>query len=171
MERWYVIRSKPQKEQFLWEQLVMRNIKADLPQLTVKPVNPRSRKTRPYFPGYLFVKVDVERLGTSILNSVPGSTGLVMFGGEAASIPDVLWEEIHQKVAEINNRKLAAERDPRKGTPVRICEGPLSGYQAIFDSRLPETERVRVFIRLLRDQQIRVELPIHQVEFAQIAYR
>jgi len=171
MERWYVIRSKPQKEQFLWEQLVMRNIKADLPQLTIKPVNPRSRKNRPYFPGYLFVKVDVERLGTTILNAIPGSTGLVMFGGEAASIPDALWEEIHQKVAEINNNRRSAERDSRKGAPVWIREGPLSGYQAIFDVRLPETERVRVFIRLLRDQQIRVELPQDQVEFVEYSYR
>jgi transcription antitermination factor NusG len=171
MERWYVIRSKPQKEQFLWEQLVSRNLNADLPQIRVKPVNPRAKKARPFFPGYLFIKMDIDKVGCSPFRSIPGSCGLVMFGGEAACITDAVWFEIHQHLAEINNRHVAAEREAKKGAPVWIREGPLAGYQAIFDMRLPDTERVRVLIRLMRDQQIRVELPAGQLEFAEYSYR
>jgi transcriptional antiterminator RfaH len=29
----------------------------------VRPVNPRARKTRPYFPGYLFVQADLAAVG------------------------------------------------------------------------------------------------------------
>ena len=171
MDRWYAIRSKPQKEQFLWEQLALRSIKADLPEIRVKPVNPRARTSRPFFTGYLFLRIDIEKTGASIFNTIPGSAGLVMFGGEAASIPDAVWEEIHQKVIELNTRKEALEREIPKGTPVWIREGPLSGYQAIFDMRLPDTERIRVLIRLVRDQQVRVELPLGQVAFSEFSYR
>jgi len=171
MEHWYVIRSKPQKEQFLWEQLTLRNIKADLPQIHVRPVNPRAKKVKPFFPGYLFINVDFEKMGYTAFQSIPGSTGLIMFGGEAASIPDPVWLDIHQHLAELNTRRDITARNPKKGSPVWIREGPLCGYQAIFDMRLPDTERVRVLIRLVRDQQIRVELPAHQLEFAEYSYK
>jgi len=44
MMRWYVLQSKPQKENLLYNQLYLRKIEAYYPCLQVKPVNPRSCK-------------------------------------------------------------------------------------------------------------------------------
>ena len=55
---WYALRSKPNKEDFLAKQLEAYDVDVFFPRIHVKPVNPRSRKTRPYFPNYLFVHVD-----------------------------------------------------------------------------------------------------------------
>ena len=60
---WYVLRSKPHKESMLFGQLKAYGIETYFPVLRVKPVNPRSRKERPYFPGYLFVHVDLAETG------------------------------------------------------------------------------------------------------------
>ena len=63
---WYVMRSKPNKESLLWEQLSLQNIECYYPRLRVKPANPRARKLRAYFPGYLFVHVDLERINLAV---------------------------------------------------------------------------------------------------------
>jgi transcriptional antiterminator RfaH len=45
-----------------------------------------------------------------------------------------------------------------KGDVVRINYGPFDGYEAIFDSRLPGTERVRVLLEFLSHRYIPIEL-------------
>jgi hypothetical protein len=57
---WYVIRSKPNKEDFLANQLSAYSIKAFYPSIRVKPVNSRARKIKAFFPTYLFVDVDLD---------------------------------------------------------------------------------------------------------------
>ncbi len=68
--RWYALHSKPNHENLLWEQLTRREIEAFLPRIPVKTVNPRARKTRPIFPGYVFVHLDISRLGESTLQAI-----------------------------------------------------------------------------------------------------
>ena len=85
-ESWYALRSKPRKEEVLWRQLLAREIEVFFPRIRVHPVNPRSRKLRPYFPGYMFVQVDIEAVGASKFNWMPFAIGLVSFDGEPAVV-------------------------------------------------------------------------------------
>lgn len=85
--RWYVVRSKPRKEEFLAEQMQMRKMEIFDPRIRVQTVNPRARKIKSYFPGYVFVHLDLEKTGTFSMQYIPGATGLVSFGGEAADVP------------------------------------------------------------------------------------
>jgi len=57
---WYTLHSKPNQELLLWNQLQLREVESYFPRLVRKPVNPRSRRWAPYFPGYLFIHVDLE---------------------------------------------------------------------------------------------------------------
>ena len=66
-ELWYALRSKPNKEEALWRELTARSYEVFYPQLHVQPVNPRSRKVLPYFPGYLFINIDLLAVGYSAL--------------------------------------------------------------------------------------------------------
>ena len=74
---WYAIRSKPNKEDFLARQFEAADVPVFYPCLRVSPVNPRSRKTKPYFPGYLFIQVDwilsTLRLFSGCLARLPSS--------------------------------------------------------------------------------------------------
>jgi transcriptional antiterminator RfaH len=159
MEQWYVLQTKPQKEKMLYEQLRLREIEAYYPSIRVKPVNPRSRKLQSYFPGYLFAHVDLDLVGISALQWVPGAIGLVNFGGEPASIPESILQTIRFKL----EKSIAGEayffNGLKQGDTVSINEGPFSGYKAIFDTRLSGTQRVQVLLEILRDRQLRVELP------------
>ncbi|MGD0612554.1 MAG: transcription termination/antitermination NusG family protein [Anaerolineales bacterium] len=156
---WYVLHSKPHKEEFLAEQLELRRIETFYPKIRVQVVNPRARKVRPYFPGYLFTRIDLEKVGWSALQYVPGSAGLIAFGGEPAFVPDGLIHAIQQRVNEINSAGGELFDVLRSGETVLVHSGPFAGYEAIFDVRLTGTERVRVLLKLLRNQQLPVELP------------
>jgi len=156
--------SKPNKEELLYEQLRIREIDAYYPRIKVQPVNPRARKRKPYFPGYLFIKVDLDVLGPSILRWMPGALGLVDFGSEPASVPDELLQAIQQKVEQVNTLDRKQVEKFTSGEVVKIQSGPFAGYHAIFDSHLPGRERVRVLMQLLRDRQIGVELSSEQIK-------
>ncbi len=163
-ESWYALRSKPRKEEVLWQQLLAREVEVFFPRLKVNPVNPRSRKLRPYFPGYLFVQVDLEEVGLSIFKWMPHAIGLVSFDGEPADVPDNLIHAVQKRVEEIAAVGGEFYDGLQPGDPVRISNGPFAGYEAIFDMRLPGSERVRVLIQMLSDRKLPVELKAGQVE-------
>ncbi len=98
---WYVLHSKPNKEEFLRQQLTSRQVDHFYPTVVVTPVNPRSRKIRPFFPGYLFVHMDLDEVNQSpSLQWMPGAVGLVAFDGKAAEVPDGLIAALKQRLGE-----------------------------------------------------------------------
>jgi transcription antitermination factor NusG len=156
---WHVIRSKPNREDFLARELESRDVEVFHPLLRANPVNPRARKFKPYFPGYLFVHVDLEKVNSTALEHVPGAANLVSFGGEIASVPENMVQAIRRKVDEINlagGEKTAAFKP---GELVEIEQGPFAGYTAILDASLPGSERVRVLLRMLEKRELPVEMP------------
>ena len=168
---WYAMRSKPNKEMALTHELSARQVEVFYPRLRVRPANPRSRTVQPYFPGYLFVHVDLEQIGFSELHWLPFSLGLLTFGGEAPAVPELLIHGIQKRVDEINavGGELARAHSLsvdgfRQGETVLILDGPFAGHEAIFDVGLPGSERVRVLLKLLDRRQLPLVLPTEQVQ-------
>ena len=94
--QWYVLQSKPNKEMALARELDVRGFEYFYPYLRVRPVNPRSRKIRPYFPGYLFLHTDIDQVGASVFQWMPYSSGLVSFDRAPATVPPNLVEAIRR---------------------------------------------------------------------------
>lgn len=156
---WYVLHSKPNKEGLLREQLVVCKVETFYPCIRVRPVNPRSRKTRAYFPGYVFVHVGLEDVGLSVLQRMPGATGMVFFDSQPSVVPDALIHALQKKVDEINAAGGELFHDLKQGDLVEIQSGPFAGYEAIFDVRLPGSERVRVLLKMLQGRAAKMEVP------------
>jgi len=162
--RWYVLRCKPRKEQLVAEQLDIRKVEVFAPHIRVQVVNPRARRIRPYFPGYVFIHVDMESDGQSLYQYVPGTSGLVSFGGEPALVPDGLIQAIRHRVDEVNAAGGELFDALKAGDTVIVQDGPFAGYEAIFDVRLPGSERVRVLLKLLQRRQVPLDLPAGQIK-------
>jgi len=159
-KNWYVMRSKPNREDFLEDQLLARNFEVFYPRVHVKPVNPRSRKHKPYFPGYLFVHTDLEDVGVSNLERVAGAANIVSFGGEVPIVPDVVVHAIRAKLDELNAHGGVQPVSLPTGAVVKVEKGPFEGYEGIVDARIPGRERVRILLRFLQNRRLPVELPV-----------
>lgn len=157
-QKWHVIRSKPNKEFFLANQLEQRNCDVYFPILKVKPINPRCRTIIPYFPGYLFINTDLEQISFVVFERLPGSIGLVFLGGEIANVPEKTVESIQSRIDDIENHKARPVYD--KGDKVSISSGIFAGYEAMFDLQIPGTDRAKILLTMLRGTQIKVELPV-----------
>ena len=154
MLKWYLLHSKPHKEAFVLRQLRMYNIDAYYPCVKVQPANPRSRKIRPCFPGYLFVNADLDVVGTSLLKRIPGVVGLVDFGSELASVPDDMVQAIRIYLEELDNTKDGTQGELMPVNSVMISSGQFRGFRAIFEGVMTEQERVQVMLKSLQDRAL-----------------
>lgn len=162
---WFALRSKARKEEVVWRQVHNQGYEVFYPRLKVQPVNPRSRKLKPYFPGYMFVNVDIDRVGLSAFQWMPHAMGIVCFGDEPAIVPDNLVYAIMRRVEEISAAGGELFDGLHQGDKVFISEGPFAGYEAIFDARIPGSERVRVLLLLLNSQrQVPLEIEAGQIK-------
>ena len=162
---WYALRSKLRKEDVVWRQVTSHGFDVYYPRLRVNPVNPRSRKLRPYFPGYLFVRADLDEVGLSVFRWMPHTLGLVSFGNEPAIVPENLIHAIRKRLDEINAAGGEVFDGLKPGDAIWIVDGPFKGYEAIFDLRLPGSERVRVLLELLGNKRlVSLELRAGQIE-------
>jgi len=157
-ENWYALRIKPHKERAVDEQLRSWDILTYLPMVRVKPKNPRAAKQKPYFPGYLFVRTDLDIVGANTMNWMPGTLGLVSFGGIPATVPENLIHELQQRLTQIEAAGGLILADLEPGDKVRIVEGPFAGYEAIFDMRVPGKDRVQVLLSFLSQYPQPVEI-------------
>lgn len=155
---WYAMQSHPNKEEALWRQLQNRSIEVFYPRLRVNPVNPRSKKVKPYFPRYLFIHVDLNQIGISEIKYIPYAIGVISFGGEPAIVPDNLIVSIKQRVEEIQEAGGENFVNLKSGDAVVIENGPFEGYEAIFNTKIPGSNRVQVLLKMLNDRQLPVEL-------------
>src|SRR5512143_3662323 len=139
---WYVLRSKPNKEDPLSRQLASRGIELYYPRVTVRPVNPRCSTTKPFFPGYMFVQADLHEVGLSTFQWMPYALGLVCFDGEPASVLDSTLHALRRSIEELTQTQAAAALGLGPGEALVVHSGPFTGYKAIFNMRLPGSDRI-----------------------------
>lgn len=161
---WYVLGSKPGKEFFLEQHLREQALPVFLPTFEYRIPSRRGTRTKPYFPGYLFVQADLDVVGESFFRWMPNALGLVTFGEVPARVPDPVLAELreHLSAPQGGTRKRSRQQF-RSGESVRIDGGPFTGYSAIFDSHLSGSDRARVLLDLLSRQQISVTLHTSQL--------
>ncbi|MCJ7431994.1 MAG: hypothetical protein MUO77_00760 [Anaerolineales bacterium] len=162
---WYVLHSKPNHEELLWEQLSSRKVETFYPRIRVQTINPRARKVKPYFPGYVFIHADLEQIAPSTLQWMPGARGFVSFDSQPAMMSDTLIHAVKKRVDEINAAGGELFDGLKHGDLVEIQSGPFAGYEAIFDARLPGSERVRVLLKMLQGKSLtKMEIPAGLLE-------
>jgi len=99
--QWYTLFSKPRKEAPIESYLKSKGFVTFYPTLKIDPVNPRAARTRGFFPRYLFINVDLEEVGISGLEWLPGAVGLVQFGGVPTPVPDQFIDELQWRLVQI----------------------------------------------------------------------
>jgi transcription antitermination factor NusG len=160
VEHWYTLHTKPRKERMVRDLLSGRGIESYLPMLKPRHrCGSTARCEKPFFPRYLFARLDLQVIPMSSVNWSQGMTSVVSFGGQPAVVPDGVIHWLRARLAQANGEDYHDGLPLVPNTPMRVVEGPLAGMEAIFDRRLSSAGRARVLIQLL-GQLTTAELPI-----------
>ena len=163
MKAWYLLYSKPQRERLALENLERQGYPSYLPLIQ----NRKRRKGRyvsviePMFPRYLFVHLSDETDNWGPIRSTIGVANLVRFGMQAARVPDSLIEIMNAR--EQDGVQALAPPDFKPGDQVRIVEGMMAGYEALFQARTGK-ERVVLLLQLAQDRTARIQVSANDIE-------
>lgn len=162
-DRWYALRCKSNMEFVVNGQLKAKLIPNYLPVYAVKPVNPRSHTIKPYFPGYLFVNEESEKLYAEKVFLMRGVIGLVHFDGIPASIPPKLIEAVRRQTHQLNLEQKQARSGFVAGEAVLVEDDVIGQLEGIFEKCINGKERVSVLLRMMQGGMMRMELPVEKV--------
>ena len=94
--KWYGVRTKPRSEYIAANALRVEGYEHFFPR--IQAVQKRSGKEGvPLFPGYLFVRCDVDRGQWPAVGLLPGVLGWVRFENDIAWLPDQVMDEIKKQ--------------------------------------------------------------------------
>jgi transcriptional antiterminator NusG len=117
--------------------------------------------TRKFFPGYIFVKMELNDETWHIVKNTPKVTGFIGSRTEPTPISDSEVEEIVQQINE-GVLKPKPKFVLEKGDSVRVIDGPFLNFNGIVDEVRPEKGKVRVLVSIF-GRPTPVELDFVQV--------
>jgi transcriptional antiterminator RfaH len=146
--RWYLVQAKTGREAFAEAQLRRQGFRTFLPVSlrTVRHARRVETRAAAYFPGYLFVAIDLERERWRAINGTLGVVRLVTARERPAPAPRGLVESL-QRHADADGR-LDLSLGAGVGDPVAVTVGPLAGQLGVIE-QLRGPERVRVLLDLM----------------------
>ena len=160
---WYALRCKSNMEFIVDHQLSVRNITRYLPTYPVTPVNSRSRRTRPYFPGYLFLQGKTDDFFAQRVFLLRGVIGLVSFDGIPAPIQPGIIESVRRQTHKLDLELQLARSGFTPGDEVFVQDSALGQLEGIFEKCINGQERVSVLLKLMQGNMMRVEVPVEKV--------
>ena len=145
--RWYLVRAQTGREAFAVEQLERQAFVTFLPKQpkSVRHARRVTVKLGAYFPGYLFVQLDIARQRWRSINGTLGVVHLVGRGDRPAPVPKGVVEALQ---AAADPRGVLQGPPLQAGQQVRIIAGAFADKLAVIE-RLDEAGRVRVLLEIV----------------------
>ena len=159
---WYVLHTKSRFENVVNEGLTKKSIEIFLPKVKVRSKR-RDRKAMiqvPLFPGYVFVKTDLNPYEHIEIVKTVGAVRMIGNRDGPVAVPEVNIESLKIMVA--GNNSVTTGRRFRKGDRVMVVDGPFAGVTGTF-IRYKGKKRVVVYIEAL-GQFASVEVREDEVE-------
>lgn len=146
-ERWYLVRTLTGRELTAAQQLERQGFRAFLPkQLKTISHARRLRLVRAaFFPGYLFVRLDLGRDRWRSVNGTIGVAHLVGQGERPTAVPAGVVEGL---IAAADSRDVICGPSLKAGQPVRITAGAFTDRLGVIE-RLDGAGRVRVLLDIV----------------------
>lgn len=146
--RWYPVQTQPQRERFAAQQLENQGFSVFFPRrlISVRHARRLQQRQTSYFPGYVFVSLDLAADRWRSVNGTFGVKSLVMFGGRPAAAPLDFVELLRDWVDEEGCISPPSCFQP--GDRVKLVSGPFADLVGRID-RLDGLERVRVLMELV----------------------
>ena len=134
--------------------------KEDIIEKTAK--GGKKKIKRKFFPGYIFIKMNVNTDSWHLLKATPKVTGFV---GDQLNPMPVDESEMEKIVSQITEgvKRPKAKIEFSKGDGVKITEGPFAGFNGIINEIKPDKSKLEVLVSIF-GRATPVELDFTQVE-------
>jgi transcriptional antiterminator RfaH len=145
--KWYVIRTEPQADkQAAWE---LQQAGFEIFSPRVKVVQPKSQRAEaPLFPGYLFLRWDLEGQGNPSFQNTPHVAGLVSFGGITPPVPDEVINELSHRIDALNSGGGLWHRF-RVGEKVRVVSNAMESLAEVAEEAKSPRSRVKILMEFM----------------------
>jgi len=145
--RWYLVRALTGRETFAVEQLERQGFVTFLPKQprTIRHARRLTVRLAAYFPGYLFVQLDMTRQRWRSINGTLGVACLVGPAERPSPVPKGVVEAL---IVAADARGVLDGPPLQAGQQVRIIAGAFADRLAIID-RLDDAGRVRVLLDIV----------------------
>jgi transcription termination/antitermination protein NusG len=123
----------------------------------------RRTSTRKFYPGYMFVQMNLNERTFHLVKNTPKITGF-LGGTNPTPVPERDITGIHTAMSEGKTKpkpKIVFEQ----GDNVRVIEGPFANFSATVEEVKPDKQKVRVLVSIF-GRATPVELDFAQVEKA-----
>ncbi len=155
MTGWYLVHAQGRRERIAEVNLAQQGYTCFLPleRRTVRHARKRQVVKAAYFPGYLFVELDLERQAWRPINSTVGVLRLVVTRNTPQPVPQPVIDGLRTLADEEGVLDLSRNLQP--GDPVRVTLGPFAD-QIGQVAALRGTDRVQVLLGIMQ-QTVTVE--------------
>ncbi len=160
IRQWYVVYSKPHKEECAEFHLRLKGLEVFFPRLLLPQLSKKSKRIVPLFPNYLFVRLRLLEECHYVVWS-PGVKTLVSFNGNPAPLEDETVAFLMRQATP--DGIIKAQSSLMVGQEVRISGGSFNGLVGIIQKAPDAKERVKVLLKLL-NREIKVELPLRFIK-------
>ena len=162
MDLWYVIQTKPKKEEEADSYLSTRGVEIFSPLIeTFTARNAKlAKELKPLFPGYIFGKFDLEQ-NYPLVRWGRGVKCILGFGGYPTSISEEIVEIIRERTDAQGVVRVKQNFKPNE--VVRIKTGPLKDLLGIFERWVSDSDRVKILLNLI-GYQPSVEIHYSMIE-------
>ena len=157
---WYVVYSKPHKEEQAQFHLRMKGLDVFFPRLDLVRVAEKRKRIIPLFPNYLFVRIHLPTEFHYVSWS-PGVKRIVSFGEHPIPIEERVVNFLKQQTDD--GGVIQARSQLMPGQEVEIRGGPFDGLIAIIQDPPDAKGRVKILLTLL-SRQISVNLGVEFIK-------
>lgn len=154
--QWYVVYTKPQKEEVAQYYLEAKGIEVFHPKLHVPASTKKRRRTIPLFPNYFFVHINLFSDEYQFVTWSRGVKRFVSFNEVPAPVEDRAIQFLKQQTD--STGAIVAKSNLKVGQEVQIEAGPFKGLVGIIQEPPDARDRVKVLMTLL-SRQVQVEVP------------
>jgi transcriptional antiterminator RfaH len=159
---WHCVRTQTRREHIAASQLErLDGIDVFCPRIRFQRRTPRGRVwfEEALFPGYLFARFDVLKMGRAVAGTI-GVRGLVRFGGECADVPAAVIDFLK---SEADGTVVIHGPELKTGDEAVLAEGAMRGLRAVVTQVMPGGERVRILMELM-GTAVEAEVPRDALE-------
>lgn len=162
MNLWYVIQTKPKKEDEAKSYLSTKGVEIFSPLMEnfLLRNGRMNKELKPLFPGYIFGKFDLAQ-NYPLVRWAKGVKKILGFGEYPTPISEEVVEIIRERAD--GHGIVRLKYHLQANDVIRIKTGPLKDLLGIFERWMPDGERVRILLNLMGYQPA-VEIHYSMVE-------